>query len=303
MLFWRLISAAAFLTPLVSLFVADYYFSGDTPGLWLLPITLLVAALAGGELVDLIASDQQRPSRWLVQLGVTLIVLSSAAPLAWGLVGATYPADCPFGKLGWPLTATALCVTLLLIHEMIRFEKPGDHFVKVAFATFVLVYIGLLLSFLFPLRSFQSNSWGMAAVVSVLLIVKMSDIGAYTVGKLFGRTKLVPRLSPGKTVEGALGGLATAAIVSWAYFAWSVPSIVGEPTSIPAWRCVLYGLILGVSAIVGDLSESLIKRDMGRKDSSRWLPGLGGILDLLDSVLIAGPTAYACWSAGLLGPH
>ncbi len=300
MLVWRLICASGILIPLASLFVVDAYYSGDAPGIWLLPIALLAAAAAAGELVGLISPQQQRPPRWLVPLGAVLIVLSSAAPLAWSLLGQTYPADCPLGKLGWPLTATALVVTVAFIVEMVRFQEPGDHLARVAFASFGFVYVGLFMSFLFPLRSFGSNEWGMAAVVSMLLVVKMSDIGAYVFGKLFGRTKLVPRLSPGKTVEGAVGGLITAAVVAAAYFVWAVPSIVGEQVAVPLWRTALYGIILGAAAIVGDLAESLIKRDMERKDSSRWLPGLGGILDLLDSVLIAAPTAYLCWAAGLL---
>lgn len=303
---WRLLFAVLFLIPLVGLMVVDFHYGAHAPGIWLLPFMLLFVYLAAGEFVDLISPAEHRPPAWLVQFGVVGIVLASAAPLAWGLVGAVYPPDCPLGHLGWPLIATALAVTVALVYEMRRFEEPGTHVVRIAIATLGFVYLGLFLSFLYPLRSFHDNQWGMAAVISVLLIVKVSDIGAYTFGRMFGRTKLVPRLSPGKTVAGAVGGLASASAASWLFFGWAVPQMIGETAGetvvTPAWQSLLYGVILALAAVVGDLAESMIKRDMQRKDSSGWVRGLGGILDLLDSVIVAAPTAYLCWSVGLVGP-
>jgi phosphatidate cytidylyltransferase len=143
----------------------------------------------------------------------------------------------------------------------------------------------------------------MLALLSLLVIVKTADTGAFAFGKSFGRHKMTPALSPGKTWEGSIGGLATAGLASWAMFHFAGPELVGtgyvEP---PLLAALAYGLLLGVAGIIGDLAESLLKRDMERKDSSSWLPGLGGVLDIIDSVLVAGPVAWLCWVFGLVGP-
>ena len=136
----------------------------------------------------------------------------------------------------------------------------------------------------------------------------MGDTGAYTVGRLCGgrffRRKLAPKLSPGKTIEGAIGGLAFACIGAAVAFEWLVPQMIGDSTgggtSVGRW--LFFGLVVAAAGMVGDLAESLLKREAGRKDSSDWLPGFGGVLDLLDSILFAAPIAYLCWASGLVGP-
>ena len=137
----------------------------------------------------------------------------------------------------------------------------------------------------------------------MIIAVKMGDTGAYTVGRLFGRQKLAPRLSPGKTVEGAVGAILFACAGAWLSFRF-----LGSSMVFPAWKPPnsiaggwwVYGLILGNAGMFGDLAESLIKRDVGRKDSSTWMPGFGGILDILDSLLLAAPVAWYCWSWGIV---
>jgi phosphatidate cytidylyltransferase len=164
-----------------------------------------------------------------------------------------------------------------------------------------LVYIGILLSFAVKLRFVgPAGSWGMAALVSLIVVVKLSDIGAYTVGRLIGRHKLTPRLSPGKTIEGAFGGLAFAALGSWLALVILWPRLSRESTpDVAAWQWLGYAVTVTLAGTLGDLAESLMKRDMGRKDSSNWMPGFGGVLDLLDSVLVAAPVAYIWWRYGL----
>ena len=138
------------------------------------------------------------------------------------------------------------------------------------------------------------------ALAALVIVVKMGDIGAYTVGRLFGRHKMAPVLSPGKTWEGArrrtgvcldrrLGGVSFAARQDGTY---AGPSLVELAAVRHCWWAL--------TGILGDLAESLFKRDVGRKDSSTWLPGFGGILDVLDSILFAAPVAYVCWYAGSL---
>jgi len=150
---------------------------------------------------------------------------------------------------------------------------------------------------------YHDNQWGMTALLSVIIIVKVSDSGAYTVGRTFGKHKMAPRLSPGKTIEGAIGGVITACLTSWLVFQFLVPVLVDEPGSpTRLLATIVYGLIVAIAGMLGDLAESLIKRDCEQKDSSRWLPGLGGVLDVLDSVLAAAPAAFVCWAVGLVGP-
>jgi phosphatidate cytidylyltransferase len=133
-------------------------------------------------------------------------------------------------------------------------------------------------------------------------VVKMGDIGAYAIGRLIGRHKLAPRLSPGKTIEGVVGALAFSCLASWAVFRWLTP--VWTPSSVrpgPWWGWIAFGLVVSVAGIVGDLAESLLKRDVGLKDSSHWLPGFGGVLDMLDSLLLSAPVAWLLWATGMVG--
>jgi phosphatidate cytidylyltransferase len=186
---------------------------------------------------------------------------------------------------------------------MWRFHAPGQHIVHIALAIFTIVYVGVLGGFMTELRLLNNdNAQGMTALASLLLVAKSSDAGAYLIGRVTGRTKMTPRLSPGKTVEGAFGGIATACATSWAFFQFVAPQLMQRSDyTPPGWlNTILYGLVLAIAAIIGDLAESLLKRDMERKDSSTWLPGLGGVLDVIDSLLVAAPAAYLCWKLGLV---
>jgi phosphatidate cytidylyltransferase len=149
----------------------------------------------------------------------------------------------------------------------------------------------------------------MLALIALIAVVKMSDTGQYTAGRLFGRHKLAPRVSPGKTWEGALGGAVFAIIAALTVFGWAARSIVGPPAPDAGMlasmggvlRVTLFAIIVAAAGIVGDLAESLLKRDAGVKDSSTWLPGFGGVLDLLDSLLGAAPVAYLLWALDVVG--
>jgi len=142
-----------------------------------------------------------------------------------------------------------------------------------------IVYLGVLPGFFLPICMTHS-AWMLLIIVC---IVKSADIGAYTTGHLIGRHKLIPWLSPGKTVEGFFGGLAFSGAVGagaallFAHFSW--------PEGLIA------GVLLGAVGQLGDLLESLLKRDAGVKDSGA-VPGFGGVLDILDSPLLAAPVAY-----------
>lgn len=298
MLRYRLLMAAAILAPVLGLLVADFRLG--PPGAWLAPLALLVVVAATGELLDLMGTSEHRPIAWSAFAGSIGVFLSSLAPLLWSLRGLPYPADCPLGAHGWPWAAMAAAVGGAFVAEMLRYEAPGGVVVRIGLTTMIAGYAGLLPTFLVALRQHQDNAVGMAALVSAIWVAKWSDTGAYAIGRLFGRRKLFPKLSPGKTVAGGVGAFATGGFAAWAFFQWVYPWLVGRPAPAGSLAWIAYGLIVTLAAMLGDLAESLIKRDLGRKDSSRWMPGLGGVLDVVDSILFAAPVAYLAW-LGLLG--
>ena len=302
MLRWRLIVAAVVITPLITLLALDYHCHGGAPGIWLAPLTLLFGGLGAAELLDLFRGRELHPSPAATLLGTLAVIAAGLIPLCWNCLG-QYPSDCPVGQLGWPVIGLVAALTLAVLAELRRFEQPGTATLHIALSFYTAAYLGLLMTFLLALRMYHSNAWGMSALVSAIFVTKMADTGAYTFGRLFGRHKMAPRISPGKTVEGGIGGLLTAAVCSWGYFQLVGPWIVGGDAPRPsAGAALLYGLVVGGAGTLGDLAESLLKRDMQRKDSSRWIPGLGGVLDVLDSLTLAAPAAYLFWLTGLLGP-
>jgi phosphatidate cytidylyltransferase len=305
---WRLISAAVILAVLLTLVWLDFQKAAvGVAGVWLFPVLLAVSLLAAEEVLSLAGSKDVRPVAWVIYLGTALINLAAGLPMLCQLFGWTLPEDNPLGRFGWPLVALAVASIGVLAAEMQRYERPGRSLVTAALGIFTLVYVGLLFSFLALLRlhgtSKPGADWGMVALVSTLVVVKMADVGAYACGRTFGRHKLTPVLSPGKTWEGAVGGVLVACLVAWAFFRFAGPEMIGagyvEP---PWWATLIYGLVLALAGMIGDLAESMLKRDMERKDSSTWLPGLGGVLDIIDAVLVAAPVSYLCWILGLVGP-
>ena len=303
MLRWRLLAAASILTPLALLLYADVHWNGGVPGIWVIPLGWLLTMAATAELLDLLTALDGRPSGWAVYLGSSVLFLAGCLPVAQGLFGVAVPLSASLELLGCSAVALTCAATLLFGVEMCRYRDPGRSVARLAVALFVVVYPGLFMSLLAQLRFVHSNAWGMAALISLVWVVKFSDTCAYAAGRTFGRHKMSPRLSPGKTIEGAIGALLGAAFASWVYFQFLIPSVLTTTGSTPhTWGSLGYGLAVGGAGMVGDLAESLVKRDMQRKDSSRWLPGLGGVLDILDSLLLAAPVALFCWLAGIVGP-
>lgn len=154
-----------------------------------------------------------------------------------------------------------------------------------------VVYVGWLPAHWVLLRALPGGFW---LVLFAFLITWASDTGAYFAGRAFGRIKLAPRVSPGKTVEGALGGVALAAAVGWSLG----PATAGFSGGVG----LLLGVGLALVAMVGDLAESALKRHTGVKDSGALLPGHGGVLDRFDSSLFTLPVLYYAVTWGLGGP-
>jgi phosphatidate cytidylyltransferase len=293
---WRLISGSVMVSLLVGLCWLDA--QAARPGIYLAPLVVLLGVLAAGEMLRMFRARGGTPLAWVVYVGTLLPVLASCMPIAWS----EYPEDCPVGRLGWLACGLAVGLLVALLGEMLRYgsqdNPPGTALGNLSLATLSILYVGGLLGFLIQLRLFPGIGDfkpGLAPLLSLILVVKVSDTCQYFVGRRFGKKKLAPVLSPGKTWEGAVGGIGLGALLTATILSFSLES--------NHWALLLvYCLVLSLAGLVGDLAESLLKRDAGVKDSSSWLPGLGGVLDMLDSLLLAGPVAYACWLLGMVGP-
>ncbi len=305
MLRWRLILGVLFTAAFAALCWLDL--RSTRPGAYLLPLTVLLGILAIQELLHLFRAGGHQPKTWSMVAGTLLPMAASCVPLAWE----SYPADCPVGRLGWLAAGLVAGLMVAVVGEMCGYtadNAPGKITTNLAFASFSTLYLGGLFGFLIQLRLLQieggTGHVGMLALLSLLLVVKFGDTGAYFVGRAWGRHKLAPVLSPGKTWEGALGGLA-ASVIGALVALGPLANALGclETMSVSRWlsESVVYDLLVGAAGMAGDLAESLLKRDAGAKDSSSWLPGFGGVLDILDSLLLAAPVAYACWVLGVVG--
>ena len=156
-----------------------------------------------------------------------------------------------------------------------------------------LMYVPWLLNFIqkinfFPFSTGSAPDAGKYFLLYFILVTKFSDMGAYSVGSLIGRHKMIPRISPGKTWEGFAG----AVVVSTAASLVFVHFFGNRMAGMNLLHATILGIVLSLTAVIGDLIESLFKREAGVKDSGGLFPGIGGILDLLDSLLFNAPIMY-----------
>ncbi len=152
---------------------------------------------------------------------------------------------------------------------------------------FGLMYVPWLLNFIQKIN-FYHNVDGHFYLLYFVVITKFSDTGAYAVGSLIGRHKMIPRISPGKTWEGFFGAIAVSTGASLLFV-----HLAQDKMPAMNWKhAVILGMVLSITAVIGDLIESLFKREAGVKDSGAFFPGIGGILDLLDSLLFIAPIMY-----------
>ena len=155
-----------------------------------------------------------------------------------------------------------------------------------SYSTMTATYLGLGFGFLLLIRREHDALW----ILGIIAIVKMCDTGAFFTGCSFGKHKLIPWISPGKTWEGLIGGVATSSLT--AMLLASLNNAYQDEPTIPIAFASICGFILGLFGQCGDLVMSIFKRDCGLKDSSAVLPGLGGVLDVLDSLILTSPIAY-----------
>jgi phosphatidate cytidylyltransferase len=199
----------------------------------------------------------------------------------------------PFHVLAWPLWAFVTIVMTTFVSQSAQFEKPGQTMATIAGTVLSIAYVGLLGSFLIQTRWLGGPREGLVAVLALVATAKGADTGAFTIGRLAGRHKLWPRLSPNKTIEGACGGMVLGVLAAVGVLE-GARQVLGTP-QVSIGTQIGYGLLVGAAAQLGDLMESMIKRDCESKDASETLPGFGGLLDVMDSLLFAAPFAYVYW--------
>ena len=205
--------------------------------------------------------------RNLLVLGLTGLVLV--------MLGATF-----FGDAGQAVGLMA-AVALGCLYFLARFGKAPDVFGPVARFALGQVYISFFLSFLIRLNSLEFGSrW----VFFTLAVTFLADTGAFYVGRTLGKRPLYPAVSPKKTQEGLVGGMAASGIVAGLTAAFMLP--------VPWYEALIFGVFLGFWGAMGDLFESMLKRSVGIKDSGRILMGHGGVLDRIDALLFNLPLVY-----------
>jgi phosphatidate cytidylyltransferase len=293
---------------LVALFVLAVFVDEKWLAPWFpcwLVICVAFQSRAAIEISGLLSATSARPSVNAVLGGVVATTLANWLPhlIRLALVhwhksrDIAYQQGAPFDVMAWPFWAFIGVLMAAFLAQGVQFNRPGRTMATLSGTILAISYVGLLGSFVIQMRWFSGPIHGVIPLAMLVATAKGADVGAYTLGRIAGRHKLWPKLSPKKTVEGAAGGIILGTLAALAV------NLVGRLLHVPAlgWpQCLGFGLLVSIAAQLGDLMESMIKRDCDRKDASDALPGFGGVLDVMDSLLFAGPVAYAYWLA--LGP-
>jgi len=180
----------------------------------------------------------------------------------------------------WQLFLILCGLFILFLLELTRKENQ-DTVLSISATVFGVLYVSWCFSFILRIRNLEG---GVFLLGFLILVVKAQDLGAYIVGSLWGRHSLLKRVSPNKSTEGAIGGLVFSVIFALLFRAWL--------DNFTIFQVIGLGLILGVVGQLGDLFESLLKRDCQVKDSGRILQGMGGVLDVIDSLIFSAPVFY-----------
>ena len=256
---------------------------GGIGGVGVLVLLAIIMPFAVQEIAVLFTAERIRPYRLIAATGASLLVLH-----AWLT---QFP---PFQRIA--TSSLAFIIVFIMLFAALRrawIKETQEAILKMAGTVLAMLYLGGLAWFLMAIRvkhsvgrqDFHGTTW---VILSILLMVKFTDIGAYFGGRALGKHKLIPWLSPGKTWEGLFFGLLTAGCVGMACAPWI--------RHVPWWKGFIFGVIIGGIGQLGDLLESLMKRDAEVKDSGKLVPGFGGVLDIIDSPLLAAPFAYLLFS-------
>lgn len=183
-------------------------------------------------------------------------------------------------KEGWQFLFVVIGLFLLFLIELTK-KEAYQPVLSISATVFGILYIAWCFSFVLRIRQMEE---GIILTAFLVIVTKSSDIGAYLWGRKFGKTPLLERVSPKKSLEGAVGGFFTALAVGMIFSLFV--------KSLDFWEKFFLVIILAIISQLGDLFESLIKRDCQVKDSGKLLPGMGGILDVIDSLIFTAPTFY-----------
>jgi phosphatidate cytidylyltransferase len=243
-----------------------------------LPLVLFAAYYGGWALLALVAPAA------LLALHELYRMARSLRPLVLAGYGGALAAVLGAGLGGpeWMLGGFLLTLLLAFVFAAVS-ETRQSTTVAVAATVLGAAWVGLGLGSLVLLRDLEDD--GRLLLITLLLTVFVADTFAYVGGRLLGRHKLAPAISPGKTWEGLVFGVAGGVLTTWL-------ALNREPIPIVGWEAFLLGGVIVVAAVCGDLFESMVKRDLGVKDSGRILLGHGGVLDRVDSIVFAAPAAY-----------
>jgi phosphatidate cytidylyltransferase len=231
-------------------------------GLWFLGLIMLLGALAGWEFYALVRRSGVVPLHWAGILAIFAFVASAHWP-------------------GSPALLPILTATLIITLIWTLFRQEAQPVTAWAWTLGGALYLGILLNHFVALRNLPQ---GLAWLTVAVLLTWTNDSAAYFVGRAIGRHKFWPRHSPKKTWEGVFGGLTFAVLVS---------SILGVLwLGLPWWNGALLGVAISIVGPLGDLTESMVKRQFGAKDSGNLIPGHGGAWDRIDSLLFIVPTVF-----------
>lgn len=269
---WSVILAALFSG---NQLLADYVF---------LTIVVLLAAAGLIEFYGLVEKRGMVCFRWCGLFGGVLLMVGTFLHCT-GRLG---DYDGPSHVNDFEISFLILFVLGLCVRQFVSRSNTAG-ILAISTTLFGLMYVPWLLNFIQKINFFPGlGSDGKYFVLYFILVTKLSDTGAYAVGSLIGRHKMIPRISPGKTWEGFAGAIVVSTLGSVLF----VQFLGGRMTGMTLLHAIVLGVVLSSAAVVGDLIESLFKREAGVKDSGRLFPGIGGILDLLDSLLFNAPIMY-----------
>jgi len=268
--------------PLILILIGVIYFSNRVPILFF---------LVGNLFVGLGLREFMRMADGIKSVGIIggICLFSSVFIAAVGREVLPVHLSAFVGSTWGDAVLFAVIVGLFIFQATRR--NGGDAIAKISTTLVGIIYVAWLFSFLPRINYYfrfmpEATGDGRFYVFFLFLVVKVNDSAAYYIGSKWGHHKLIPRISPGKTIEGAVGGVVMGGISA------VVAKYIFSLTQLSWPAALTLGLVLGAAAVMGDLAESILKRSSGLKDSGRTLPGMGGILDLLDSVFFAAPLLY-----------
>lgn len=263
-----------------SAIIGPLVYFGPIAALW------LIAILSLGTQYEFYCLMEKMGRKPFKALGTTLGVVMIIVPYYANEFVRQYSGE-PIDGLQSSIIAITIvaCCLRILVHRKVneRIETLGSTLVGLIYVPFMLTFMARLLNVS------DDPSEGLMLILWLIVVAKFCDVGALLAGKAFGRHKMSPDTSPGKTWEGAVGGCLTSIALGYAFVHFG-----GEyfpPFVTPIWAAVI-ALPISILSIISDLVESMIKRQAGQKDSGNFIPGIGGAFDLGDSLILTAPTAF-----------